>query len=208
MLSKLTMVGLYNYSKQTLFEQMELPTDIDKEVLISEILRQGAEFPVLYSDLEFMKAMIGAWSKKWYHNFDRMVKANKFEYEALYNLDVKSTRTEKGNNESASDLSGSNTSTSSGNRTVNDSKAAFDSTSLQPTTAEQEFHSDTSGSGMTSHNEGTTSHEIEEVEIRQGNQGVTMSQEMLLAEYNAWLYNLYDHIASIFVNEFCICIYV
>ena len=44
-------------------------------------------------------------------------------------------------------------------------------------------------------------------EWKRGNYGTTMSQELLLAEFNAWYWNLYQHIAEIFVSEYCICIY-
>lgn len=220
MLSKLTMIGLNKYSDGALWEQLVLPEGMDKELFINECLRQGGEFPVLYADLDFMKFQIGEWSKKWLHNFDRWWKAYQFEYEALFNLDVKSTRTEIGNNEAnvtSNDIGNSTArinSNGSNNDTTNVSKAAYDSNSMQP--IEQTTSSGTSGvvtsniannsNSMTRNDKAT--HDITIEEYRRGNQGVTMSQEMLLAEYNAWSYNIYNHMAEIFVSEMCICIYV
>lgn len=93
MLSKLTLVGMHNYSDGAIWENLVLPEGYNEEIIIAEILRQGGEFSVLYPDLDFMKYMIGVWSKKFYHNFERWYDAFCFEYEALYNLDVKSTIT-------------------------------------------------------------------------------------------------------------------
>ena len=71
-----------------------------------------------------------------------------------------------------------------------------------------------SGSGSLSSSESSSdsssyehSNSMHYEEYKYGNQGVTMSQEMLLAEYNAWLFNIYNHIADIFASEMCICIY-
>ena len=111
-------------------------------------------------------------------------------------MDVKSTRTEIGNN------SGEVHSTGGSNDTATLQKAAYDSNTFQntqQTITGGNNHVDSSNSA---------NHDITIEEVRQGNQGITMSQEMLLAEYNAWSYNIYNHMAEIFVSEMCICIYV
>ena len=236
MLSKLTMIGLHEYSDGSIWSNLVLPEGIDKDLFINECLRQGGEFPVLYPDLEFFKMQIGVFSQKWFKNFERWYKAYQFEYEALFNLDVTSTITEEGTNKEK------NTESSNGSMNHNDSenhsenhsdntgasgtnttsKAAFDSSSLQVT--EQTSTSGSTNSSGGSSGSSTSSgiqtsngsksgtsdseHKIVTTEVRQGNQGVTMSQEMLLAEYNAWSFNLYHHMAEIFISEFCICIYV
>lgn len=43
---------------------------------------------------------------------------------------------------------------------------------------------------------------------RYGNQGTTMSQQMLQAELDVRRWNVYEHIADIFVDEFCVMVYV
>lgn len=196
MLSKLTMIGLNRYSDGALWENLVLPEGMDHELFINECLRQGGEFPVLYADLDFMKFQIGEWSKKWLHNFERWWKAYQFEYEALFNLDVKSTRTEIGNN------SGEVHSTGGSNDTATFQKAAYDSNTFQNT------QQTITGGNNHLDSSNTANHDITIEEVRQGNQGITMSQEMLLAEYNAWSYNIYNHMAEIFISEMCICIYV
>ena len=91
MLSKMTIAGFHNFSDGALWDNLNLPEGINKDSFINEVLRQASEFPLLYPDLEFMKFQIGEFSKKWYHNFERWHAAYTAQYEALYNVDVKTT---------------------------------------------------------------------------------------------------------------------
>lgn len=228
MLSKLTLIGIHNYTNGAIWDDIELPEGLDKDILINEILRRNGEFPVVWPDADFLKIQIDFFFKKWKHNFNRWVEAANKEYEALYNVDVTTTTTEEGTNEANSASSGQNNGTvnrsgssssngTSGN-TSTESKAAYDSntfqntkqivdsgsTSLSTSETGSETTSATNSESMTSNSE----HEILTEEYKRGNQGITMSQELLLAEYNVWLFNLYNQIADIFANEFCVCIYV
>lgn len=228
MLSKLTLIGIHNYTNGAIWDDIELPEGLDKDILINEILRRNGEFPVVWPDADFLKIQIDFFFKKWKHNFTRWVEAANKEYEALYNVDVTTTTTEEGTNEANSATSGQNNGTinrsgssssngSSGN-TSTESKAAYDSntfqnvrqvvdngtTSLSTSETDSETSSATNSESMTSNSE----HEILTEEYKRGNQGLTMSQELLAAEYNIWLFNLYNQIADIFASEFCVCIYV
>lgn len=207
MLSKMTLVGLNNFSDGHLWDDLELPEGYNKEIIISEILRQGGEFCVLYPNYNYLKYMIGMWGKKFYHNFERWYDAFCFEYEALYNLDVKSTITEatKDKDEDYKKYGLARLNRSSGMSSA--SKAAFDADTYKPISSDSNSFST---SESESHSE-STSHSFEHSqtieEWRRGNQGVTQSQELLLSEYNAWRANIYEMIADLFVSEFCICIY-
>lgn len=224
MLSKLTLIGLHNYTDGAIWDDIELPVGYEKDVLINEILRQNGEFCVIYPDAEFLKMQITMFFKKWYHNFDRWMKANNFEYEALYNVDVHTDITEHGVNDknsasegaTANSYSRTGSGSSNGNSSNNHTKAAYDASTLQPTEGDSattslstsesvsESNSANSSESMTE----ATEHYITTEEYKRGNQGMTMSQEMLLAEFNAWRFNVYGQIADIFASEFCLCIYV
>lgn len=228
MLSKLTLIGIHNYTNGAIWDDIELPEGLDKDILINEILRRNGEFPVVWPDADFLKIQIDFFFKKWKHNFSRWVEASNKEYEALYNVDVTTTTTEEGTNEANSASSGQNngtvsrsgsgTSNGTSGNTSTESKAAFDSNTFQNTkqvvdsgstslsTSENgsETSSATNSESMTSNSE----HEILTEEYKRGNQGITMSQELLAAEYNIWLFNLYNQIADIFASEFCVCIYI
>lgn len=244
MLSKLTLIGMHNYTKGAIWDNIMLPAGIDKDVLCNEILKQCGEFPLIYPDDEFLKAQIQMFFKKWYHNFERWYAAYTEEYNALYNVDVTSNITEHGVNEansasegsvsagtsrngaSTTNTSGSGISNGNNSETTNRSKAAFDASTLQLTeqdsstantslstseTSSLSSSENASESSSSENSESMTSsseHTITTDERKYGNQGVTMSQEMLLAEFNAWRFNLYSQIADIFASEFCVCIYV
>lgn len=56
--------------------------------------------------------------------------------------------------------------------------------------------------------EATGSSSNEHTGHRYGNQGITMSQQMLEAELDVQQWNLYQHMIDLFVNDFCIAVYV
>ena len=66
----------------------------------------------------------------------------------------------------------------------------------------------TQGSNSSDDTTGDSTHAISTEEYKRGNQGVTQSQEMVLAELNVRKFNLYDQIADIFAGEFCITVYM
>ena len=195
MLSKLTIAGLHEFTDGHIWDSLELPEGIDKDILITEIIRQCSEFSVIYTEPIFLSKMIESWGKKWYHNFDRWIKAYNFEYNALYNLEVEAVYTDD-----TTEHSSGNTGLNS-DGTVIGQKAAYNSNAFQNQTKEDNSnHINTSANNDTTRNNTKT-------EKRFGNQGVTMSQEMLIAEYDVWLANIYQMMAEIFATEFCICIY-
>lgn len=228
MLSKLTLIGMHNYSNGAIWDNVLLPEGIDKELLINEILKSNGEFCLIYPDMDFLKMQIELFFRKWYSNFNKWITVLNSEYEPLFNVDVKTSFEEHGENEDNSEKNGLNnnsrntsasgSSNGSSNNTTERSKAAYDASTYQPTEREvssgitslnssetgSETGSATSSESMTANSE----HTITTEEYKRGNQGVTMSQEMLLAELNVRRFNLYDQIADIFASEFCITLYV
>lgn len=89
-LSKITMIGLETalaYRNESLFDLMNLPSGIDKDVVEGNILMEGGEFEVLYANPDFMRQMIGIWTQKHYRTFDKWIKALNIEYSPLENYD-------------------------------------------------------------------------------------------------------------------------
>lgn len=191
MLSKLTIAGLHQFTDGHIWDKLNLPEGIDKETLITEIIRQCSEFSVIYTEPIFLTEMIGKWSDKWFHNFDRWWKAYNFEYNALYNLEVEAIYTD--DNKTATDDE------SHSNNSLVGQKAAYNS---------DVFKNATNDIGR-SDNSANTVVKTDNIrmEKRFGNQGVTMSQEMLQAELDVWKNNVYEMMAEVFATEMCICIY-
>lgn len=212
MLSKLTLIGMHNYSEGAIWDDVVLPEGIEKELLINEILKQNGEFCLIYPEMDFLKAQITFFFRKWYSNFEKWITVLNEEYEPLFNVDVRTSFDEEGENHEE----GNKTSTSSASGTVNgsstniESKAAYDSNTFQNVRKEEGTSGTTSTQEADSSDDttGDSNHTISTEEYKRGNQGVTMSQEMLLAELNVRRFNLYDQIADIFASEFCVTYYV
>lgn len=203
MLSKLTLLGLHKYSDGDIWEDLEFPEGIDKETAINEILRQCSEFCLLYPDLDYMRSAITAWGRKWYFTFEKWITVINTEYEPLWNLDVhididddgSKSGDKSGSTSASTEISGSNT----------HQNAAYDADDFK--NAEKDIRSDESGSTGSSSEEWSEADQNSHTEYRRGNQGITQSQQMLLAELDVRTWNIYQHIADIFANEFCITLY-
>ena len=61
--ANLSIIGAYNYDS-TLFDNLRLPDDVDRETVVSNILDYCAELELLYPDLPYLKNAIGYWSAK------------------------------------------------------------------------------------------------------------------------------------------------
>lgn len=116
--SKITMIGLETalaYRNESLFDLMNLPNGIDKDVVECNILMEGGEFEVLYADPNFMRQMIGIWAQKHYRTFDKWIKALNIEYSPLENYDRMEEWTDTGSETSNRKNNGTLTDTSNGN---------------------------------------------------------------------------------------------
>ena len=182
---KITLVGLYTYSS-ALFDQMELPAvdetkeyNINREQLISTILEQGGDFPVLYPNFDFMRYMIGVWSKNCAYVFDKLLDTLNAEYNPMENYDRTSTVIRQGTN--------------TGSGTSIGAQTSFNSDSFKDTDK-----SSTQNSGTVNETVTDNTH---------GNIGVRSGQELIEQSRNVAMFNLYDVIAKDFISRFCIEIY-
>ena len=253
------MIGAYNYDPD-IFTKLDLPDGLDRETVINNILLRCGESPILYDNPDFIKLMIGTWSKKWKPSFERMITALDEEYNPLHNFDryekydderhnTDSNRTDGELNRTTSqnktDTTSYNSTITEGNEidedisysgsdiTLND-VSAFNETNYQPSSKNSLTSSNTSGRDMTE--DKTTEHtgkdELKTVDSQSlkdvnaesksgkfdetskhdghlyGNVGTTKSQEMVIDEVNLRKkINIYDVIAEMFYNEFCIYVY-
>lgn len=122
----MTTIGLENFlagEDKSLFDLLNLPDGIDKEVLTGSILMRAGEFEVLYPDPYFMRDAIGLWGRKHYRTFDKWVKALNIQYDPLNNYDrteeYSDTHTGRYDKSVDSSLSGSDTRSDDFTRTDN-----------------------------------------------------------------------------------------
>lgn len=224
--SKITLIGMEKYLNPdySVFDNMVLPDGIDKEVLVGSIIMRCQEFELLFSDPDFMIAAVNIWSRKNYRTFDKWVKALELEYEPLYNYDRTEDYTDShqgqhsdgGNNTRTDNLTQTNNlTTDSDHVTVTHSEKAYNESSFVETSKD-----DTDGPvtntgtvkntgtvGDVYSNSGATSYINTHKARLYGNIGVTTSQQMLQAELDIARWNMYEHIADLFCQEFCIMVY-
>ena len=229
------MIGAYNYDPD-IFTNLDIPESLDRETVINNILIKCGESPLLYDNPDFIKLMIGTWSKKWKPSLERMITALDEEYNPLHNFDryEKSTDNRTVNHtidrttktEYNSTISEDNTINNDGSLkgqdlTVND-VSAFNTSEYQPNN-KTTYNTSSSTSNKVSedksqkHNgDDTVTSNDKDVNKDDnvhdghlyGNIGVTTSQQMLKAELELRQnINIYDVIAEMFYNEFCIYVY-
>lgn len=214
-MAKMTLIGFYNYTDGHIFDNLNLPSGIDKDVLIDTILLQGGEFEVLFSDPSFMRDAIESWSKRWQLTMEKWLLAITSDFNPIENYDRNESWTDSGsftnNSTKGENATASDTSTSYGGGTTTNDVSAFDSSSYQPhdkavssTTGGNTSNSSTNVTG--SGNENGTNSSTHTGRVH-GNIGVTTSQQMIQSSLDLYKWNLYSQIADLFIGEFCIYLY-
>lgn len=196
---RLTLIGLYKFNP-AVFSNLNLPAAIDEDTFIDSLLMEYGECPLIYPDYDFMVLAIGAWSRKWYANIERIAAAINAEYNPLHNYDRTETWTENetGNKESAlnSDIS----------ENGNDENlvSAYNEDEYQPSNKNVY---ENEKSNEETYNEDTTKQNVKSGRSY-GNIGVTESTTMLQHEIDIRRNeNLYHIIAELFYKEFCLYVF-
>ena len=217
--SKITLIGFYNYmdaSGDDLFKYASFPSGINRDLAINTILMTGGEFEILYSDPKFMQNMIKLWSDKYQHTFKRWVRALTEDYNPLHNFDrhevYKDVRGIKENEEQKGNISNNTNNDTNSDGTSEDTVSAFNADTYQPkekTIAEDNIHSNTNSNTNSNNTSNKKTDETLDHDAHLfGNIGLTTSQQMATDEIKLRKdYNIYNLIADLFLNEFCIYVY-
>ena len=201
----ITLIGIersLSYENRSVFDDIVLPSGIDKDTLVNTIKLQAGSFEMLYSDPIFLTASINIWSKGWLETWKKWVEALAAEYDPIENYnryeDLKEEHT------------GSDTRKGSTNRSGNNS-SSFQDKDKNTTSASGTSSNSASGNySDTGANEeqGTDQHLTKHTNHIHGNIGVTTSQQMLESEMKLREnYNIYRLISDLFIKEFCIMTY-
>ena len=226
MRASLSILGLYQ-SDPTLFDELELPGDMNKDVLIDSILYEAASLEAYYPDPNFMKFMIGRWSFMNQSVWQKLYDTTVLEYNPIFNYD----RTEEwSENEQMLDkrtLTGTERETSTDNSrgeirssgTVQSelNVSGYNESSYVP--REQTIETPDTLTSNTSETDRIVSIDKNDTEnmdrkrdnIRTGrafgNIGVTTTQQMIQQERETVLFNMYKVITDSFIERFCLMIY-
>lgn len=226
MRATLSILGLYQ-REPTLFDELELPGSMNKDVLIDNILYEAAPLEAYYPDPNFMKFMIGRWSLMNQSVWQKLYDTTVLEYNPIFNYD----RTEEwSENEQMFDkrtLTGTEMETSTDNSsgeirssgTVKSelNVSGYNESSYVP--REQTIETPDTLTSNTSETDRIVSIDKNDTEnmdrkrdnIRTGrafgNIGVTTTQQMIQQERETVLFNMYKVITDSFIERFCLMIY-
>lgn len=218
-----------------IWDDFQVPDALDKQTAIDTICMECAEIELLYSDPNLLKYMIRNWTRTEKHIWDKLADTLDLEYNPIFNLDVtwEEERTPDLVKTRTPDITETRTPNITETRnpnlkntempedTTTESVAGYNESSFTDHTklsrggkiVNSETGSDTKttiGSDVSQ----TTGSETEKesgkeriVTKRYGNQGVTMTQDMIKAERDVAGFNLYDYIVKSFKARFCLLVY-
>lgn len=225
--SLLSILGLYE-AEPTLFDNMVLPSGMDKETVIDSILQDCMELEAVYTSPYAMKLMIGVWARRELPTFERVWKAEQAEYNPIENYDRKQNDSREIEHSGDDITTGQNTESASGQAETTTTGqvtetnlhkyAAFDAGELQNQTQD-----DRTGNSTNSQQSATTQTSTENIQHKlthgenvgetftsyiHGNIGVTTSQQMLESELElAPKINTINYVVNSFKMRFCILVY-
>lgn len=222
--SKITLIGLESFLEpNSVFDELTLPTGIDLETLKGTIFLRCQEFELLYPDPEFMRSAVKIWGMKNYWTFNKWIELINKQYDPLYNKDYY----EEYEDTHEGSESGSGTSSQTDDHTRTDNlKSETDGTVIH---AEKAFND----SYMVDISKDTTDGEVKHTGTQRdagslsgsysdskdnsytnnhtyhgyGNIGITSAQELFQRQAEVARFNLYEQIADLFCQEFCIMVY-
>lgn len=184
-----TLNDLMHLWDEDLFDDITLPSGMDKTTVVNQIMLDNGLLEVVYPEHDLLKGLIKAHFLARQLDYQRLWDAVSQTYNPLFNLDRKNTLTEK--TERTDNASGT-TATTSENKV-----SAFDSSTYQPS---EELTGNTNTNTET---QGQDVHTLESHE--EGSIGVITPQDMIRREFGIrkdW--NIYKFISMDFRDQFMI----
>ena len=230
-MARLTLWGIYQYDK-TLFDNIVLPDGIDKDNLVSDIMRNSGDLYPYHQVPEYLKRNITFWFSRRLFDFDRMYNSLRMEYSPIENYDriedIKREYKDSGTDTETLTLGSSTTSSHTGTDTDSTQGggsnekgvSAYNEDGYTNREKDTETHNSNntqtynstvtntgSGSDKTQTDYGKQRTETEKTRIH-GNIGVTTSQQMIESEMSLRAkYDIYKIISREFEREFLVQIY-
>lgn len=226
MSARLSVMGLYDYDP-TIFDLMVLPEGIEKEILINEIFLESFDLECVYPNPDFLKILIGNWSKANIYNWEELYKTLMYDYNPIYNRFYESTETETrdlANTVNQTDghkldrvgKDGRITQDSTKNENIDSVNAYNDGNWVKR--EKNDFDGKRVGQDTLNYNmndsykgdldrQGTDTGTITKTSKGGGNIGVTTTQKLIKEQREIVKFNLYKYITNEFIKVFCIQIY-
>lgn len=227
----MTIMGIENWlqsNNSSLFKDISLPAGIDKQIVSDAILLRCAELETYYPDPDYMKAVTEHWFLKKYHTFEEWLRGISATYNPVENYDryeewndkdhqigrTSADTDTKGNTsaESADSTGTTGSGTTTSSTTTDTSSTYLPDTQNSSTSGSTSNSSTSENSEMQNHTnfiqDTSDSRDATHTGHIHGNIGVKTSSEILSEFLKMAEWNLYDHIADAYKNEFCVGVYV
>ena len=214
-MARITLWGFYQYDK-TLFDNIVLPEGIDKDNLVSDIMRNSGDLYPYHQVPEYLKSNINYWFARRLFDFERMYEALRVEYSPIENYDRKENTTRSyensGTDKESTTLGSTTTSTNVGSNDNENKVSAYNESDYSNREKDTQSYNSTltnTGSGTdTKQTEyGLKRKEVEDIRVH-GNIGVTTSQQMIESEMELRAkYDIYKIISREFEREFLVQVY-
>ena len=91
----LSPLGLYNWDS-TVFDLMQIPSALNRDTLIQNLLAETAELEVLYPNPVVFKNLVGVWSAKQIDIWNRLYATTQYEYNPIENYNRIETGSDSG----------------------------------------------------------------------------------------------------------------
>lgn len=185
----ISLLGLYTWD-DTIFDDMVLPEQVDKEDLIDNLLMETAELEILYPDAEFIKQAIARWSAIRLHTWERIAKVLYEDYDPFINI----KRDEERKIVHDRNLTYTNKGDTKTNENAWDDRSA---TGVQTQLVNVDLTNTDKGQTVT-----TETFHVE------GDSAITDAQDVAMKEVDLRnRYDLYDYIIKDFIHRFCLMVY-
>ena len=93
--STLSPLGLYEWDN-TLFDLMQIPSALNKDTLVKNLIAETAELEVLYPNPVVLKNLIGVWSAKNIDIWNRLYATTQYDYDPIENYNRYETGSDSG----------------------------------------------------------------------------------------------------------------
>lgn len=218
----LSVLGLYNYDPD-LFALMQIPEDLDGDVLVENILMECAELETIYPDPNFMKFAINSWSKKELPVWEKLsdlwaidlAAADEYDFERKRTPDLKLTKTGTETDTQTGNITDSGNNDRTADLTVTGSVSAYNASTFEnrdkTTTSGTDKYA--IGNTRTFNSVATAKTFNNRQDAETGNETITEKgrkkplYELVSGASDIAVNNIYDYITDSFKKRFCILVY-
>ena len=207
----LSIAGLYSWDEH-IFDLLQVPSGVDKNLIIQNILLECSELTVIYPDWGFMQKAIGSWSSKEIEIWNKIYNLEHLDYNPIENYDRYEDETENiGSNGKTFNFDSKQAQTSGTDSSENTVKVAgFNTDSVATQNQQKNASSNMSkdGNAASSLAIGDNQQTRSKGSRIHGNIGVVTSQQMI--EQSLTLLpkvHIDDYIINSFKERFCILVY-